>query len=247
MSAALDEHPAISPTTTPAVERVAIREVREMAFRTIVAAGASSAEAKAAAEQVLFAELHRGSGLSALLEDVSSGPWRRTGLACERTDLEGRTVAHISGPSRPGALRQGVLLVDLLVAEPGSLVVSDGLTSLTPLLDEPLIRGAQAAGCWLVAVDQTMSSLDFRVAAPDGAIGVGTSSSMNRLSPDPGTLPAGVSLVRFEEPPAPAVTWLTADVQRARRAAAALHGCRVDAAVWAGVTAAASAYLVPEQ
>lgn len=247
MSATLNEPTLSAPTTRPGVTRVAIREVREAAFRAFVAAGASSADAKVAAEQVLFTELHRGSGLAALLEDLSSGPWLRTGLACDRKDFDGRTVLRVTGPGRSGALRQGALLVDLLGAEPGSLIVSDGLTSLTPLLDEPLIRSARATGCWLVAADRSTTSIDLRVASPDGAIGVGEITTTTDLSPDPADVPLGVSLVRRELRSDWEITWLTTAEQRSTRSAAAQHGLLVDAAVWAEVKTAADAYLVPEQ
>lgn len=62
MSATLNDLPS-APQPRPGVTRVAIREVREATFRSLVAAGASNLEAKVAAEQVLFTELHRGSGL----------------------------------------------------------------------------------------------------------------------------------------------------------------------------------------
>ncbi len=75
MSAILNERVSSAPSTMPGVTRVAIREVREAAFRAFVATGASNAEAKVASEQVLFTELHRGSGLVALLQELAAGPW----------------------------------------------------------------------------------------------------------------------------------------------------------------------------
>lgn len=249
MSATLNELTPKAPTTTPGVTRVAIREVREASFRALVVAGASNAEAKVAAEQVLFTELHRGTGLVALLEDLSAGPWTRPGLACRRDTSGLRPVLRVAGPGRHGALRQSALLGDLLAAEaePGVMVVSDGLSSLSPLLDETLIRTARTTGCWVAAVDRAASSLDFQVATPDGALGVGAAGATDRLDPDSEPLPSGVSLVLCEGKPSAPITWLTAAEQRATRAAAAQHGRLVDAAVWAEVTVAASAYLVADQ
>ncbi len=248
MSATRDEHlPGVR--TTTGTTRVAIREVREATFRALVAGGASSAEARVAAEQVLFSELHRGSGLVALLQELSRGPWTRCGLTCERDDSDERRVLRVTGPGRPGALRQGALLLDLLAAEAdaGTVVVSDGLTSLSPLLDEPLIRTAWLTGCWAVAADRSAASLDFRVAAPDGAVGVGAASVSGHRGPDSESPLPGVSLMLCEEEPGAPTTWLTAVQQRETRAAAARHGRLVDAAVWAEVSTAASAFLVPER
>lgn len=249
MSATLHEHISSAPTTVPRLTRVAIREVREAAFRSLVAAGASNAEARVAAEQVLFTELYRGSGLVALLEELASGPWARAGLACERDSSGEQSVLRVTGSGRPGALRQGALLVDLLAAETDrcAVVVSDGLDALSPVLDEPLIRAARAADCWVVAADRSTTSLDVRVASPDGAIGVGKCTTTTDLPPEQADVLLGVSLVRRELGPEWGITWLTAAEQRAARAAAAQRGLLVDAAAWAEVKRAADAYLVPEQ
>ncbi len=249
MSATLNERISSAPSKMPGVTRVAIREVREATFRALVAAGASNAEAKVASEQVLFAELHRGSGLVSLLQELASGPWARAGLACARDDSGEQSVLRVTGLGRPGALRQGALLVDLLAAEAerGAVVVSDGLDSLSSLLDEPMIRAARAVDCWVVAADRSASSLNFRVASPDGAIGAGGVTSTGHLQPDRADVPPGVSLFRRELKPEWDISWLTAAEQRSTRAAAAQHGLLVDAAVWAAVKTAADAYLVPEQ
>lgn len=249
MSAPLSDRTSSAFATMPDVTRISIREVREATFRALVAAGASSAEAKLAAEQVLFTELHRGSGLGALLEDLEVGPWVRAGLECEREYLDERLVLRVTGPGRPGALRQGGLLVDLLAAEPepGALVVSDGLTALTSFLDEPLIRTARSTGNFVLATDRSASSLDFRIASPDGAIGVGVAGATTSPGHDLVPVVPGVALSRLEAMPDLSTSWLTAGEQGATRAAVAQHGVMVDAALWREVSAAASAYLVPEQ
>lgn len=64
-------------------------------------------------------------------------------------------------------------------------------------------------------------------------------------APSRQTCPWG-SLYRRELRPEWGITWLTTAEQRSTRSAAAQHGLLVDAAVWAEVTIAASAYLVPE-
>lgn len=248
MSAALDDEVLTTSVTgaEPTI-RVAVREIREVAFRAFVSAGGSAAEAKAAAEQVLFTELHHGSGLVALLEELSLGRWSPVGLRCERDDAGGRLVLRVSGSTRAGSLGHGVLLLDLLAAgtEPTAVVVSDGLTALSPLLEEPLIRTARTTGSWIVAAKRTSSGLDFHVGSPDGSIGVGTAERTDRLDPNHDALPVGVSLVRCDLRPAGAVTWLSAGEQQATRTAAAQHGRTVHAASWRQVASAAREYLVP--
>ena len=249
MSATLNDNIAFMPTSIPRVTRVAIREVHEATFRALVATGASNAEARVAAEQVLHTELHRGSGLIALLDEVAGGSWVRTGLTCSRAASAAPTILRVTGQGRPGALRQGSLLIDLLAAESDrtAIVVSDGLTALSPLLDEPLTRAARAAGCWVVAADRSALSTHLRVAAPDGGIGVGAVTSAGSLDSDMSHVPLGVSLTFREQLPPWDITWLMDAAQRATRSAAAQHGLMVDTVVWADVKAIANAYLVPEQ
>ncbi len=228
---------ASGPTT-----RVAIREIREAAFRALVAVGASPAEAKVASEQVLFDELHRGTGLVGLLGELSCGPWARMGMACERDHTHQPPTVRVFGTEGSSALRQGALLADLLAVEkPGTLVLAQDLSAVSSLLDEPLIRTARSTGSFVVAAHRTPESVDLRVAAPDGSIGASWSST------GPEALPLGVSLARREAGPRSPTTWLTADQQRFTRAAAAQHGQQVDAARWAQVVTAARTYLVPEQ
>lgn len=233
------QHPLAAPGPTT---RVAIREIREAAFRALVAAGASPAEAKVASEQVLFDELHRGTGLVGLLEELSCGPWARTGMACERDHTHQPPTVRVSGTGGSSALRQGALLADLLAVEkPGTLVLAQDLSALSSLLDEPLIRTARSTGSFVVVARRATVSVDLRVAAPDGSIGAAWSHTGAEA------LPLGVSLVRSEAGPASPTTWLTADQLRVTRAAAAQHGHEVDAARWAQVVTAARTYLVPEQ
>lgn len=248
MSATLNERMAPTLSTGRKRTRVAIREVREASFRALVAVGASNAEAKVAAEQVLHTELHRGSGLSVLLEDLASGPWVRAGLACSRDESGERPVLRVTGAGRPGALRQGAMLVELLAAEAVAnvVVVSDGLAALSPLLDEPLIRAAQATGYWVVATDRTATSTQYRVAAPDGGIAAADVANSGDPQRDQSHVPNGVSLFRRDLQPDWSSTWLTAATQRSTRATAAQHGVSVDTAVWTAVKTAAAAYLVPE-
>lgn len=249
MSTTIKEPIPVAPSPTPRATRVAIREIREAAFRTLVAAGASAAEAKVAAEQVLFAELHRGTGLAALLEDLSTGPWAPAGMACKRDDAGGRLVLRVTGSRAPGALRQGALLLDLLAAEdePSAVVVCDGLTALSPLLEEPLIRTARSTGRWIIAANRAASGIDFQIASPNGRLGVGTGVSTSRLDSNQDPLPLGVSLGQYDQMPEADVSWLTAAEQRATRADAAQRGRLVDAAVWRRISTAARDYLVAEQ
>ncbi len=249
MSTTVNEPLPVAASPTPQSTRVAIREIREAAFRAVVAAGASAAEAKVAAEQVLFAELHRGTGLAALLADLSTGPWIPAGMACTREDEGGRLVLRVSGSRAPGALRQGALLVDLLAAEtgPDAVVVSDGLTTLSALLEEPLIRTARSTGDWIIAADRAASGIDLLIAAPDGTIGVGTRASTSRLEPNQDPLPLGVSLGRYDQTPEADVAWLSLAERNATRAEAAHRGRLVDAATWHEVKTAARDYLVAEQ
>lgn len=249
MSATLNENISNAPTRMTEGTRVSIREVRQASLRALVAIGASHAEANVAADQVVGVEIHQGTGLVSLLAELANGPWSRAGLTCERVTAGRRTALRVAGSDRPGALRQGVLLVDLLAAQSDTdtVVVSEGLTSLSPLLDQPMIQLARTLGCWILAADLSASGVDFRVNSPGGDIGVGAGGTTAVTSPERESLTPGVSLSRLPTAPDAATDWYTFVERQATRAAAAQHGLTVDACVWREVTAAANAFLVPEQ
>ncbi|GAA1948524.1 hypothetical protein [Amycolatopsis minnesotensis] len=100
--------PEVSEVDDPArtAVRRAAREVREVAFRALVATGVSGGEAAAAAEAVLWAEGADGSGIAALLAEL--GRPRLPSFL----DRDGEPVV-VSGD---GPLLLGPHVVDLAVA-----------------------------------------------------------------------------------------------------------------------------------
>ncbi|MGN6129804.1 MAG: hypothetical protein ACTHOK_05630, partial [Nocardioidaceae bacterium] len=127
--------------TPPRVERVSIRDIRESAYRALVAHGASHGEAATAAEQVLHAEMHHSSGLTALLTDLALPTWPHTGMTLTRrataSELE---VSVVSGPGRGNPLRAGCLLAELAASQPdrAGVVCSPDVTVLDATIDSVL-------------------------------------------------------------------------------------------------------------
>ncbi len=248
MSSALKDESMTLGDTDEKTTRVTLREIREHSFRAVRTTGASGAEARVAAEQALFAELHHGNGLAAVLEDLSSGPWDATELSCVPADSSGVTLVR-STAGRRGPLRQGAALIELMAAEPQvSVVVSDGLSPLSCLLDEPLIRAAASLGRCVSAWARGAHTVEVRTALPDGTLGVGTAQPSGPAAEQLDGWPGGTVVLHSDEhPPTGQITWLRADELQARRRAAAASGITVDATVWERLGALARNFLVPEQ
>lgn len=229
--------------------RVTFREIRERTFRTLRMAGASSAEARAATEQVLFAELHDGTGLTELIDGLFAGPWGRTQLRRTTAGPAEAWAAECTGGGRISALRHGTALVELVAGEPQiTLVVRSGLTALSASLDEPLTRSAMATGRCLSVWEHATHQSRLRTAAPDGSVASGLAHPKDGTAETLSALPLGAVVVQASEhPPAGELAWRTVDEQRARRHHAATEGILVQTSAWQHLGAIAQNFLVPEQ
>lgn len=237
------------------VERVSIRDIRESAYRALVAHGASHGEAATAADQVLHAELHASSGLTALLADLALPAWPHTGMTLTRqARASGFQVSAVSGPGRGDLLRAGCLLTELAASLPGpaTVVCSPDLPGLDATIDFLLLEAASAAGRTIAAVGLTDDghSVAARAGDPAGGAGpvdaavvlpVSLRDAMNRFLPH-----GGVAVL---QPPdvRPGRGWVTADARASRRRQAAASGVLVDAQAWQAAYAAARGFLVPER
>lgn len=99
--------PSVATTT-----RVAAREVREVAFRALLARGASGGEAAAAADAVLWAERVDASGVAALLAELDRPPAGR--IPVHRQPV--RDLEVLRDPAGRGPLLVGPLACDLVAA-----------------------------------------------------------------------------------------------------------------------------------
>lgn len=215
----------------PGVLRASLREVREVAYRAMIAHGACPGRAPAAAEQVLEAELHHGAGFAGLLADLALGPWDAGGLDLRRAPGD---LLLLDSPDAASPLRVGQLVTDLAsVAGP---VHVPALCDPWPLMAGALLGAAAGPGCALGLL--RAGSSEAWVATPEGALVSVVLSGWS--SPDRGSLVAV-----FDPPAARAVAESVAE-RRRRRRAAARDGLLVDAATFASAYDASRAYLVPE-
>lgn len=173
--------------------RRSIREIREVAYRAIVARGASHGEAVAAADAVQHAEVQHGTGVAALVADLASGPWPQAGLRLIRSGS--RAVASHADPGDPrsGPLRAGQSIIDCVAgaAAADGVEFAGGLAGTAPeLLESPLLDGAAASGRILVVIDRSDGAFAVRCAAPDGGLGSAPSADERAaaaLAPPPGS------------------------------------------------------------
>lgn len=248
MSTVLEAHPVSDTAPAHDTTRITFREIRERTFRTLRVLGASSAQARAATEQVVFAELHHGTGLSELIDALTTGPWGRVQLSRTEGPTEAWAV-ECPGAEHVSALRHGTGLLDLMAAEPKTtLVVHTGLTAFCALLDEPLARAAMTTGRYLTVWENTPRPSRIRAAAPDGSVASGTAHPEGAVAEMLSALPQDAVVIQTSEhPPVGALIWRTADEQRTRRHQAATEGILVHTPAWQRLGAIAQTFLVPEQ
>lgn len=244
------EEDAVSRQAGPTV-RVALREIREYAYRALVVSGASPGEAAAAADQVLHAEVHAREGLTCLVADLARGTWPRAGLGCTRGSGP-RPVLEVSCGERSGELRLGAALVDLAAGEEGPAVITTGAdVEVTSLLDAALLTGASTSGTTIAAMRRAPNGHGVvRLATRDGDLAWGP------LDPHAASVLAGrggldglvvLTGVQIEDRLRTQLTWSGAAQRAAQRREAALRGIEVDAATWRTVADQAQHFLVPER
>ncbi|MBP0460244.1 hypothetical protein [Streptomyces montanisoli] len=237
--------------------RVAVREVREAAFRAVVAAGASSGEAAAAADLVVLGEVLDGTGVFALADELDRVPRGRRPLACR--DSAGSTVVVLHDPAGRGPLLLGPPAADLAAAAsrpvllPGAwtpsvewIIIGATARTGTPLLATRVRADGSPGACALATADGTV----YRADRP-GALG---GRLTGRTADDPeqhrADLPGeGVLLSRWDgAPPKPGVPPARTPQQQHERFAAAMeHGLRVASGPWSTVYGASRDYLVPDR
>ncbi len=247
---ATDAEETAAPQRHGAALRVTIREIREYAYRALIASGASPGEAASAAGQVLHAELHHGEGLSGLAADLSRGSWPREGLSCTRRRGE-VSILEVDCGSRSGALRIGGPIVDLVAGEVGpAAALTSAEIRLSALVDDPMIAAAAAADTTLTAFQQTpRGHFLVRQATPQGELGEGRTVQAPSVS-GMETFGSAWTLVLLagavDDTTRAHLTWSTPGQRAERRRGAARTGVQVDEVTWSVVAAHAKRFLVPE-
>ncbi|MDO5745408.1 MAG: hypothetical protein Q4P23_13190 [Micrococcaceae bacterium] len=245
MTLITEKGPGMDVNDTAPTMRLAMREVRECAYRALMTKGASNAEAQAAARQVLFAELHHGTGLHSLAAWLHDGTWLLGAFPYTRIDTpEGKS--YRVDPAAPcHALVHGVLLVDVASTGVGSEVLCSPLRHDTHLLDEALLNAAISSGHTVVhrsAGPENRTTF----ATPAGDLGSGSSAADQGAPHTPPQDPGNSRFYTANEPPQGEFT-LSTEAQRTERRLALAHGgILVDAAIWSELRAIAAGYLVPD-
>ncbi|WP_406134901.1 hypothetical protein [Streptomyces sp. NBC_01089] len=242
--------------------RVAVREIREAAFRAVVAAGASSGEAATAADLVVLGEVLDGTGVRALADELDRVPQGRHPVSCS-----GDTLVVLHDPAGRGPLLLGPQAADLAAAGrhpvllPGAwtppvewILVSAAARTRTPLLATRIRADGSPGACALATADSTVHRADHPGAFEPGAFGgphdgPAADTTGPRMAVPPGE---GVLLSRWNGAArtpdllAGLTPARTPARQHERFATALTHGLRVAPEPWATVYAASRRYLVPE-
>jgi hypothetical protein len=232
---------------------VSLRETRESAYRALVAHGASHGEAAGAAEQVLDAEIHHGTGLAALLADLAAPAWPPTGMTVTRHQTGSSVILVLAGPDRSSALRQGCLLTELHASQQdhATVVCSEDRYDADATFDALLLDAASISGRCVAVTGVAPGGVATSGRAADRSGGVGPVEPADVLPDGLGPLLArllplgGLAVVRPRQLRA-AAGWRTAEVRDAVRREAAWGRLLIERRTWDAVHAAARRFLVPD-
>ncbi|RYU14836.1 hypothetical protein [Nocardioides iriomotensis] len=223
--------------------RIAIREVREYAYRALVVAGASPGEAMSAAEQVVHAELHEGDGLAGLARTLTRGPWPTQPLTMVRVATG---VLDVRCGDVADELQLSTVLTDLAAGEAGRVCVStDSSMDVNGLWDSALVAAAVSTAADVVVIGYgDLGRAEVRLATAAGDLVVGR---MPEVHGSPRAARVEVRVGPSSRPRDLAVLSRSTVAERAtRRRQAAQRGVSVDSSTWAVVADHAKRFLVPE-
>ncbi|KWX23676.1 hypothetical protein AFM11_12830 [Mycolicibacterium wolinskyi] len=145
--------------------RVSVREIRETAYRALYAAGASAGEADCAAGVVTAMQVHAGTGIAALLRQISAIDPARLRVPI---DVTADTVVVLKDPAQREQVLIGPPAVDFAVAAARHVLIPH-LTG-HEVLDWYALDAAVRlqATIWVAAVDETGHCVSATVLTPEG-------------------------------------------------------------------------------
>lgn len=227
------------------IVRIAVREIREYAFRAMVAHGACTSVAHAAAHQVLFAQVHYGTGFAALLDCLEHARVDDAALRFERTATQNGLLYTIAGTRGCEPLVHGTMLVELATAGAENLVIAPDMDLDAGLLDAPLVAAASRCGKTVLAANLPHHGKNHhgtRIATPAGYVG---QVRVPAAAFDPvADLQAGTLIRTLDEVPDDNFALHTPEELQQRRENAWAIGLPVDGRLWKTVKTAAENYLV---
>ncbi len=232
--------------------RVAVREVREAAWRALYAAGASAGEASVAAGAVAFTEVLTRQGLQALLAELPTVPSARTPVGMRNSD----GVDVLDDPASRGLLLLAPLAVGLIVARPLSPPVLLPNVAWHPVLAGLLIPHCRPAEPALVALEIDADGNPTRGLRvwPDRSVEVldaHDTDQLQQLNVRNAKAQVNTGGVLVMATPGRAATGRTVNFPTAtvttRQQQAYTDGVLVDSDLWSDVETAAGRYLMAER
>ena len=231
-------------TASPASNRIrlAVREVRETAFRALYAAGVAAGEAGGAADVVTAMQLHARTGIDTLLDTIA-GLDSNLGDA---TLTRGPGVDVVERAPR-SALLTGPLAVDLALSQSRPVL-------LPRIVDHEAVawyalHAATRSGAtlWLITLDDGGHPADATVVTGAGDMYRGVSTAaLASGAPTDGEYGGGTLVRTAPLASHPTRPIHTADERETRYRHAVSYGVFVDAATWSRAYELGRRFLVPE-
>ena len=207
--------------------RVAVAELQTMVYRALVAQGASTGEAEAAAAACAEAEVHGAGGLVLAVDALDRVPRERVGA-----QVEDGSPARLVDPAARALILQARMALDWLASHRAGAIA---------------LPGERGAGALIGALPCGILALDFANGEPVGGCAVTADGALVRFDGDPGCVAPAVAdgiVLLAAGPPTGTVTGPAE--RRNRWLQACADGVLVDAAPWRALLVGAERYLVPE-
>lgn len=243
------ELPTVAGITPLRPIRVTLREIREVSWRALLSSGLSAGEAATAANLVTAMELHEGTGLRALDEQLRSGVPGRVSINVTRD-----AVIRLDDPAERNCILLAPLAIDLALATGKPVMTAsnkldaayewycvDAFTTNQPAVALLEVSAHAAIGSASTIGGATLQrSIDM-------ATLIETDPSLAHSISESSALGGGVLVHPLPQAPgATGVEVSTLDARTQRRRAALSLGIFIDAHVWRQALDASHNFLVKE-
>jgi hypothetical protein len=232
------------PGTIQHRHRVSLREIRETVWRAMFSAGLSTGEAGAAADVIAAMQLHEGTGLAALADQLRRPLPERRPVHVHRD-----AVTWIEDPADRGPLLIAPLAIDLALAERQPVLIPSASGDAAYEWYAVQASGPTQPDVWLIEITPdgrillatNVSDGVLRRNVPSNAL----TSELRALAQECAVIGGGVLIYPCESVHGDPGTVVSTAPERARRRDDALaRGVTLDADEWAAAIRASRRFLV---
>lgn len=249
MSEIVLERPTVASIPPLRPIRVTLREIREVSWRALLSSGLSAGEAATAADLVTAMELHEGTGLRALDEQLRSGAPGRVSINVTRD-----AVIRLDDPAERNCLLLAPLAVDLALATGKPVMTASNKLDAAYewycvyafTADQPVVALLEVSAHAAIGSASTIGGATLQRSVDATAL-IAADPSLAQSVSAVSALGGGLLVHPLAQAPgATGVEVSTLDARTQRRRAALSLGISIDAHVWRHALDASHNFLVKE-